>query len=190
MSGSGSEASSSAIGACVRTSQPSPNARASTRSTVDRTPRRHAREIRQRSRLDPVAARLHRPRLEPQPRNRRGVAVEPVVRVAHECLERLRESTLDTPEKILALNGAQLRKSTNIAASRGALDGLEKAREQRLDLGRRRGHREDVVERQRAAFRKSLALRHEGVEYQSKKIPPRSERPLRHERLRIILSAT
>jgi hypothetical protein len=77
-------------------------------STVDGTPPGHAREIGQRRRLDPVAARLNRPRLEPQPRRRRGVAVEPIVGVSHERLERLGVRTLDTPEKILALSNAQL----------------------------------------------------------------------------------
>ena len=110
--------------------------------------------------------------------------------MAHERLERLRERTLDTPEKILTLSGAQLRKRTDITGAHGTLDGLESTRQQRLDLGRRGGHREDVVERQRAAFREGLARRHERVEHQSEQITLRRKPSERHERLRIIPSAT
>src|SRR5207245_5721744 len=58
-------------------------------TTVDRAPRDHACEIRRRGRLDPVAARLHRPGLEAEPRARRRVACAPAVGVAPASLERL-----------------------------------------------------------------------------------------------------
>src|SRR6267142_796532 len=80
------------------------------RPAEDRPARGHAREIRKRRGLDPVAARLHGPGLEPQARDRGGVAIEPVIGVTHERVERLALGTLDTAKKILA-QGDALRKS-------------------------------------------------------------------------------
>src|SRR5262249_4299573 len=81
------------------------------RRTVDRPSRDHASQIRIGRGLDSVASRLHRPGLETEPCDRRGVAIEPIVGVAYQRLERVREGTLDSPQEILALGDAPLREA-------------------------------------------------------------------------------
>src|SRR5580765_5421729 len=94
------------------------------RPTEDRTTPGHAPEIRERRALDAVAARLYRPGLEPEPRDRGGVGIEAIIGVTYERIEGLGMGTLDAPQKILA----------DIAVSRRLLDGLECLREQRRRL--------------------------------------------------------
>src|SRR5258705_739878 len=143
------------------------------RPTEDRTAPGHALEIRDRRGLDVVAARLHRPGLEPQPRDRGGVAIEAIIGVTDERIEGLGMRTLDAPQKILADTGG----------ARHLLDGLERLREQRPGLGGGIGHYQDMAEGERAAFREALTRRHPGIKYRGQKIA-------RHLRLRIIASAT
>src|SRR5262245_14317014 len=111
------------------------------RATVDRPARGYAREIRCGRGLDPVASRLHRSGLETEPRDRGGVAVEPVIGMAHQRLERCRLGTLDAPQNILALGGAPLREAAGSSGPRPLVDGVERARQERADLVRGGGDR-------------------------------------------------
>ena len=71
------------------------------RPTEDRTAPGHAPEIWGGRALDAVAARLHRPGLEPEPGDRGGVAIEAIIGVTYERIEGLGMRTLDAPQKIL-----------------------------------------------------------------------------------------
>ena len=104
---------------------------------------------------------------------------------AHRFHDRDPEITKD----VLALGGAQPGKSVGSAALRPLLDGLQRAPQQRLELGGRLSHRENVVPRQGAAFRKFLVPRHQGVEHQGQQVALCPQSPSPHERLRMIPSA-
>src|SRR5215510_15692267 len=84
------------------------------RATEDRPSRGHARQIRERRGLDPMAARLYRPGLEPEPRDRRRVAIEPVIGMPYERVERLGMGTLDRAQKILAPVGVECREAPGL----------------------------------------------------------------------------
>jgi hypothetical protein len=66
---------------------------------------------------------------------------------------------------------------------------MEPTREQRLEIGGRRGHREDVVERYRTCPREFGACRDQRIEDKDQEVTPLSERPPGHARLRMIPSA-
>src|SRR5262245_5994452 len=158
--------------------------------TVNRTAARHTREIRQSRWLDPMATRLHRPGLESESRNGCGVAVESVIRVAHQRIERLGIRTLHATEHILTLGHAQPLEGTRTIARDRRVDGLERARQQRPGLRRRVRDRQNMVERQGSALGKSFPRRHEGVEHGSQQRTLGAESVSCHERLRIMRSAT
>src|SRR6267142_5509633 len=82
------------------------------RLTVDRSTRGDARKIGKVCCFDPVAARLERPGIEPESRDDRGVTVVPVVRVAHERIEKVGVRLLDLAEHALAIVRAQLSEAT------------------------------------------------------------------------------
>ena len=135
-----------------------------------------------------MTAREQRPRIEPEPRDDRRVTVVPVVCVAHERLEGLGVRPLDTPEGTLTLVWAQPREAT-VDGPLGLLHRLERAREERLELGGCCGDGEEVVERDHARAREFAARRDQGVEHQRQQVALRRERPQGHARLRMIPSA-
>src|SRR5262249_56544986 len=76
---------------------------------IDRPTRDHTPKIGQRRRLDPVTARLNRPRLEPESPEHRRVTVVTVVGVPDERIERRPVRLFNAPEEALALVNAEPR---------------------------------------------------------------------------------
>src|SRR5262249_51106531 len=164
----------------------SPGVDGSCRAIDGATPR-HAPQIRKRRALDPVAPRLHGPGLEAEPPDRRGVAVEPVIGVAYQRVEGLGMGTLDAAQKILASGDIAARESPGFT---GRLHSPERLGQQGSGFARGSGHRQDVLERQRAALGKCSTRRHQGVEHHAQEVALRRELRPAHARLRIIPSAT
>ena len=106
--------------------------------------------------------------------------------MVHQRVEEDRVRLLDAAEHALAPVLVQRGEAGVTGGARRVLDRGEPARQERVDLGRSRGDRQHVIERDRPRSREPGARRHESVEHHREEIAPRGQR---HERLRMIPSA-
>ena len=113
--------------------------------------------------FDPVTSRMHRPRIEAEPCDDRRVRIVAVVRLAEQHGEEIGAPALDLLEQRFA--PARVERHDPAGGPRGIFQRAKSFAQQRVELLRLAGGREDVLERDSTGRGKPLLGRDQGVEH-------------------------